>query len=137
MRRWVVFLLACASVPCSWAGDWRCLDEGDSEPSYIRVDDDGGWWEWRGTEEGWSEPLCEDRVTRCSREGDVYRNETFSIDPDTRGSLRVVDTLDVRSGARHLRALDATFVLVTGARVEVNLYGQCEPGSPPKTSAGN
>lgn len=134
-RAWLAALLLMPWTHASAqsAVNWRCELEGDVAPEWIRIDASGDWREWQGDQ--WGESTCTGHAAYfCHQDGYVLVNETFSKDKDTRGTFRVVDRLDTRSGAFHRRVLDSTFILETGVQIEKNFYGHCRAGEAPEVS---
>ena len=129
-------LAACLATTAASAQEatWRCQLEGDDAAEWLRIDPRGGWREWRGRD--WSEDLCRSHPAQhCRTDGTRVASETFAIDPDTRGTYRSTERLDMATGAFHRRIVDNTFVLTSGTRVEINSHGRCETGGEPVADA--
>ena len=124
----------CDLAPAEPAGTARvleCVVEGEP-PERMRVGD-GTWQEWDGA--AFSPQLCgrhaSDRRQRvawsCDWQPHAWTLEYASVDSQSQGVYRRVETLDPRTGAYHRRITDDTFVLESGSRLEFNHYGQCRP----------
>ncbi|RRN79172.1 hypothetical protein EIM50_10945 [Pseudoxanthomonas sp. SGD-10] len=125
-----IALVPAVQVPAATAAQvLECVVEGEP-PERMRVGD-GVWQEWDGT--AFSPPLCGrragDRRQRvawsCRWQPHAWTLEYASVDRQSHGVYRRVETLDPRTGAYHRRITDDTFVLEGGTRLEFNAYGQC------------
>ena len=129
-------LAACLGTIAAPAAEttWRCQLEGDDAAEWVRIDPRGVWREWRGRD--WSGNLCSaDRTSSCRTDGTHVASETFAVVPDTRGTYRATDRLDIATGAFHRRIVDNSFVLTSGTRLEINAHGRCETGREPVADA--